>query len=134
MNFASRKAVNMYEQAINLSDEIEEKVSIEGRQEPNYEDMAFNGFFNKLLTKAKVNLKDYFTNEDVELFKKLKINLRYEKVHTLFEITSLMSDIMMYIPQAPEKVAEVPLPTDVSKEEVTRLYLQTMKITMENEN
>lgn len=88
MKFSSSKSVEAYETAINITqDKIDDATS-----DPN----DISQFMGKLLNKGNINVTEYFTKEDVEKLRLMRINLRYNRIHSPFEILALQSDIRLY--------------------------------------
>ncbi len=124
MKFSSSKSVETYETAINITqDKIDDITS-----DPN--DIA--QFMGKLLNKRTINVAKYFTKEDVEKLRLMRINLRYNRIHSPFEILALQSDIRLYMINPPEKVPYLPKPNGITDDDIIQLFLITVRIMEEN--
>ena len=124
MKFSSSKSVETYETAINITqDKIDDVAS-----DPN--DIA--QFMGKLLNKRTINVQKYFTKEDVEKLRLMRINLRYNRIHSPFEILALQSDIRLYMINPPEKVPYLPKPNGITDDDIIQLFLITVRIMEEN--
>lgn len=120
MKFSSSKSVETYETAINITqDKIDDVAS-----DPN--DIA--QFMGKLLNKRTINVQKYFTKEDVEKLRLMRINLRYNRIHSPFEILALQSDIRLYMINPPEKVPYLPKPNGITDNDIIQLFLITVRI------
>lgn len=124
MKFSSSKSVETYETAINI---IQNKID-DVASEPN--DIA--QFMEKLLNKRTINVQKYFTKEDVEKLRLMRINLRYNRIHSPFEILALQSDIRLYMINPPEKVPYLPKPNGITDDDIIQLFLITVRIMEEN--
>lgn len=113
MKFESKKSVESYERAVTLTDEQKYRDNMEP-------------FFAELVREEKVDVNKYFSKEQLEILKKLRINVRTNKIHTLFEIAALQADLMLYYPQHGSKFADLKLPPDVSQESFNSI-LEVMK-------
>lgn len=124
MKFSSSKSVETYETAINITqDKIDDVAS-----DPN--DIA--QFMGKLLNQRTINVQKYFTKEDVEKLRLMRINLRYNRIHSPFEILALQSDIRLYMINPPEKVPYLPKPNGITDDDIIQLFLITVRIMEEN--
>lgn len=124
MKFSSSKSVETYETAINITqDKIDDVAS-------NPNDIA--RFMGKLLNKRTINVAEYFTKEDVEKLRLMRINLRYNRIHSPFEILALQSDIRLYMINPPEKVPYLPKPNGITDDDIIQLFLITVRIMEEN--
>lgn len=124
MKFSSSKSVETYETAINITqDKIDDVTS-----DPN--DIA--QFMGKLLNKRTINVAEYFTKEDVEKLRLMRINLRYNRIHSPFEILALQSDIRLYMINPPEKVPYLPKPNGITDDDIIQLFLITVRIVEEH--
>lgn len=120
MKFSSSKSVETYETAINITqDKIDDVTS-----DPN--DIA--QFMGKLLNKRTINVAEYFSKEDVEKLRLMRINLRYNRIHSPFEILALQSDIRLYMINPPEKVPNLPKPNGITDDDIIQLFLITVRI------
>lgn len=124
MKFSSSKSVETYETAINITQDKIDNVT----DDPN--DIA--QFMGKLLNKRTINVAEYFTKEDVEKLRLMRINLRYNRTHTPFEILALQSDIRLYMINPPEKVPYLPKPNGITDDDIIQLFLITVRIVEEH--
>ena len=124
MKFSSSKSVETYETAINITQDKIDNVT----DDPN--DIA--QFMGKLLNKRTINVAEYFTKEDVEKLRLMRINLRYNRTHTPFEILALQSDIRLYMVNPPEKVPYLPKPNGITDDDIIQLFLITVRIVEEH--
>lgn len=124
MKFSSSKSVETYETAINITQDKIDNVT----DDPN--DIA--QFMGKLLNKRTINVAEYFTKEDVEKLRLMRINLRYNRTHTPFEILALQSDIRLYMVNPPEKVPYLPKPNGITNDNIIQLFLITVRIVEEH--
>ena len=86
----------------------------------------------KLLNKRTIKVAEYFTKEDVEKLRLMRINLRYNRIHSPFEILALQSDIRLYMINPPEKVPYLPKPNGITDDDIIQLFLITVRIMEEN--
>ena len=124
MKFSSSKSVETYETAINITQDKIDNVT----DDPN--DIA--QFMGKLLNKRTIKVAGYFTKEDVEKLRLMRINLRYNRIHSPFEILALQSDIRLYMINPPEKVPYLPKPNGITDNDIIQLFLITVRIMEEN--
>ena len=124
MKFSSSKSVETYETAINITQDKIDNVT----DDPN--DIA--QFMGKLLNKRTINITEYFTKEDVEKLRLMRINLRYNRIHTPFEILALQSDIRLYMINPPEKIPYLPKPNGITDDDIIQLFLITVRIVEEH--
>ena len=124
MKFSSNKSVETYETAINITQDKIDNVA----SDPN--DIA--QFMGKLLSQRTINVQKYFTKEDVEKLRLMRINLRYNRIHSPFEILALQSNIRLYMINPPEKVPYLPKPNGITDDDIIQLFLITVRIIEEN--
>ena len=120
-----KESVESYETAMNITSDKINSISKEQNKTAQ--------FINKLLITRTVNLKEYFTPKDVEKLRLMKINLRYDKIHSIFEIISLQADIRLYMINPPDKKSTLPLPTGITEDDVEQLLLITVRIMQDKE-
>lgn len=120
MKFSSSKSVETYETAINITQDKIDNVA----SDPN--DIA--QFMGKLLSQRTINVQKYFTKEDVEKLRLMRINLRYNRIHSPFEILALQSNIRLYMINPPEKVPYLPKPNGITDDDIIQLFLITVRI------
>lgn len=124
MKFSSSKSVETYETAINITQDKIDDVASDSND--------ITQFMGKLLSQRTINVQKYFTKEDVEKLRLMRINLRYNRIHSPFEILALQSDIRLYMINPPEKVPYLPKPNGITDNDIIQLFLITVRIMEEN--
>jgi len=114
MKFRSYKSVESYETAITISNDKKEELKKKAKLSPQDN---FSNFFADYATVERIDVTKYFSPQNIEILKKLHINVRTHKIHTYLEVLAIRADLMLYKPQPPKKIADLPLPSNVSQKE-----------------